>query len=81
MFDRNNEKFAVLQKSNTKFMAKEYEVKIAEIFPVLNKRNLNNQNEIDHDDDKNLVFDTGSSTVPGDQNSKLDKKQTTLKKL
>ena len=76
MFDRNNEKFAVLQKSNTKFMAKEYEVKIAEIFPVLNKRNLNNQNEIDHDDDKNLVFDMGSSTASGDQNSKLDKKQT-----
>ena len=77
MFDRNHEKFAVIQKSNTKFMAKEYEVKIAEIFPVLNKRHLNNQ--IAHNDDKHLESETGSSIATDDQHSNLDEKQTNTK--
>ena len=38
MFSKLDEKWAILQKSNTKFMAKEYEAKITEIFPVLKKK-------------------------------------------
>ena len=39
MFERDGEQWAVLQKSNNKFMAKEYEVKISEIFPVIHRKN------------------------------------------
>ena len=44
LFTRNNEKWAVIQKNSSKFMAKQYEVKIAEVFPVTkHKGNDNNE--------------------------------------
>ena len=38
LFKKGDEKWAILQKNSSKFMAKEYEVKIAEIFPVSKKK-------------------------------------------
>ena len=46
LFEKKDEKWAVVQKNNSKFMAKEYEVKVAEIFPVLkNKSRVESSDE------------------------------------
>ena len=38
LFDEKDENWATLQKNSSKFMSKEYDVKIAEIFPVVKKK-------------------------------------------
>ena len=50
MFSKSDENWAILQKSNLKFMAKEYEVKITEIFPVLKKKVSPESGMVDEDE-------------------------------
>ena len=38
LFREGDEEWAILQKNNSKFMAKEYKVKIAEVFPAIKKK-------------------------------------------
>ena len=67
LFDKENEEWAIIQKNNSKFMVKEYEVKKAEIFPVSENKPRVNE-ELDNDlpgDDKSVA------TLP-DENSEND---------
>ena len=59
MFSKLDDNWAILQKSNTKFMAKEYEVKISEIFPVLKKKVSTDKTELDvaDQDDPDTHYD------------------------
>ena len=45
LFQKNQEPCAILQKCESKFMSKEYEVKIAEIFPIVKNSNTNDNEE------------------------------------
>ena len=46
LFDRNDENWATIQKNSSKFMSKEYEVKIAEIFPVTKRKTVPNHSPL-----------------------------------
>ena len=73
LLDRDNEKWAVLQKSNTKFMAKEYDVKISEIFPVFDRKNLTKSDYIENEPPELIT--------PIDLNDKEEETQTDTKEV
>ena len=52
LFKKNEEPWAIVQKCESKFMSKEYEVKLSEIFPILKSPYTNtDKGNLDHDDD------------------------------
>ena len=52
LFQKNEEPWAIVQKCESKFMSKEYEVKLSEIFPILKSPCTNtDKGNLDHDDD------------------------------
>ena len=55
LFQKNEESWATLQKCESKFMSKEYEVKIAEIFPIVQSSVTNEMNESEKDVDDNAT--------------------------